>query len=184
MIQGSGELITNIDEEGQDLPFLSTDEILKQLMKFGFHITYDIKKFLPLDTLSYLSQIYNLGYDKITCVALEDKNVSGNRIWNKTVIIFKSEFNDDLLTFGCKLTRKQFYNKLEYNTIIDVTHEKDLNWEWVTYTANIIDILNENVDPTHEFEPVDVSGSIFVPTTHDSTSPEELTPYESEVLDD
>jgi len=175
MIKGSGSLITEFDEDGIEIPFLTTEEILRQIMKFGFYVQYDVKKYLPTNILAYLATIDNLGYDKITVVAVEDWDNNGQRIWRPTVIVMKSAFNDDLLTYGCKVTRKVFNDKLNANVVVNVTHEKDMVWDWVTYIANIEDILNENVDPTNEFDPV--PGPRPRP-------PFEFTEYDSEIVDD
>lgn len=152
MIQGNGLLVTNTDEEGLDLNFLTTDEILAQLMKFGFYITYDIKQNLPNNMLAFLATIDNIGFDKITRVALESSTVSGQKIWEPTILVIKSEHNTDLLQFDCKLTRKAFNEKLSCNYIMNVSHEEGMVWDWVTYICNISDILSENADPTKEFD--------------------------------
>lgn len=151
MIKGSGTLISTEDEEGELIPFFTTDQILEELQRFGFYVEYDVKSNLPMSTLSFLATVDNLGYDKITRVALESVNTDGDRIWTPIILIMKSQFNDDLLTFDCKLTKKKFQEKLAANTIMNVTHEQDLTWDWVKYIANISDILDENIDPTDDF---------------------------------
>lgn len=156
MINGSGSLITEVDEEGNPIEFLSTEEILKQLMKFGFYITYDVKTNLPEPTLAFLYKVMNLGFDKITRVARETRDVSGNRIWRPTVIVMKSEFNTDLLVFDCKVTSTVFNAKLLANSIMNVTDESNIDWRWLAYMANISEILEENdypPEPESESEP-------------------------------
>ena len=153
MINGSGSLISKEDEEGNDLPFLTTEEILKQLEKFGFYIEYNVESNLPSNVIAYLSELYNLGYDKITQVYLESTSVSGSKVWRPTVIVMKSyQDNDDLLTFNCRLFRDKFYKKLEANSIINVTHEDNMEWSWLNYIANISDLLDENIDPVDEYQ--------------------------------
>ena len=147
MIDGHGTLITAQDDEGADIPFLTKDEILKQLMKFGFYITYDVKNNLPEFVLDFLYKVMNLGYDKISRIALESYDVNGNRVWRPTVIVIKSGYNTDLLTFDCKVFRKKFDEKLECNTLMNVTHEPGMIWDWLAYIANIEDILDENHYP-------------------------------------
>ena len=61
MIDGDGELVTKKDEDGKYLPFMTTDEILKQLAKFGFYVRYDVKSSLPNETFVFLQHISLLG---------------------------------------------------------------------------------------------------------------------------
>lgn len=179
MIKGTGSLITTEDEDGNDLPFLTTEEILKQLMKFGFYIEYDVKKNLPSEMLAFLATIDNLGYDKITRIALESYTPDGQKTWRPTVIVMKSEGNTDLLVFDCKVTRKVFNEKLTANIVMNVTHEEDMDWSWLTYIANIEDILDENVDPSDEFDPIP-SRHHWPPISSDTS----YTEYDSEVVED
>lgn len=146
MIKGTGSLITNVDEEGNDLPFLTTEQILRQLMKFGFYIFYDVKENLPNETFNYLAKLYDLGYDKITRIALETIDETGTKIWRPTEIVMKSYMdNSDLLVYQCKVTRKAFNQKLTANSIMNITHEEGMDWDWLSYIANIKDILDENL---------------------------------------
>ena len=164
-INGVGQLITTEDEEGNPLPFLTKDEILKQIMKFGFYIYYDEKKHLPQDILVFLQNVMNVGFDKITKVFVECSDAGGRKVWRPYIIAMKSEKNIDLLNFGCKVTRKVFNSKLESNCVMNLNRE-GYSWDWVTYMANISDILNEQeedtiivtpdselVDPEHELTP-------------------------------
>lgn len=196
MIKGTGELISDQDEEGNDLPFLTTDQILEQIAKFGFIVVYDLKSNLPSNVLSYLSQLYNLDYDKITRINVKSILVNGEICYTPTIIVMKSyKGNDDLLTFDCTVGYKQFCDKLVANSIMDVTDEPGMVWDWVTYMANLKDILDENVDPTDDFETkTDIEVRPFEPyepgldsNTEGSTgtnNPETFTPYQSEEVDD
>ena len=153
MIEGSGKLLSTKDEEGLDLPFMSTEKILKELERFGFYVKYDVKSNLPSNMIAFLATVDNLGFDKITRVLLETKTKLDTVVLEPTILVIKStEDNSDLLTFDCKLRAKRFNEKLAANTIMNVTHEKGMKWDWVTYIANISDILDENVDPVDEYE--------------------------------
>lgn len=153
MIKGSGSIITTQDEQGQAIPFLTTEEILKQLMKFGFYITYDVKSNLPSEILDFLTTIDNLGYDKITRIGVETWGSGGGKIVKPTVVVFKScADNADLLVFDCKIGIRKFNQKLRDNTVMNVTDEPNMQWDWLTYMANISDLLDENIDPRDTYE--------------------------------
>jgi len=162
MIMGHGELVTEFDEDGNAIPFLSTDEILKQIEKFGFYVIYDVKSNLPMNVITFLQELYEFGYDKITRIVVSTKSKeSGSLIWRPQVIAIKSQFNSDLLSYGAKITEKVFKNKLADNTIMNLSYEADMKWDWLTYIANIADLLEENIDPRddiaelHSLDPFD-----------------------------
>lgn len=185
LIEGTGVLITDLDEDGNYIPFLTTDEILKQLMKFGFYITYNERRHLPEETFDYLAKLQDLGYDKITRVALESIDKIGNRIWRPIIIVMKSEFNTDLLIYDCKVTRKSFNQKLTDNVIMNITFECNAHWDWVTYTANISDILDENLSPMPMVGSSDeaISGPEYGPDSVLTEYGDEDGPY-SEIVND
>lgn len=174
MINGSGSLLSNETEDGYDIPFMTTEQILTELQRFGFYVKYDVKSNLPQDVISFLATIDNLGYDKITRVAVETKQPGGSVIWKPTILVFKAvPENDDILTFDCRLTRTKFNKKLADNVIMNVTHEPDLEWDWLNYICNISDILDENIDPVDGFETqTDASNNV-----EDITPPESYTFY-------
>lgn len=180
MIIGSGQLITETDDEGNIIPFLTTKEILKQIQKFGFIVEYDVKSNLPSPTIALLSTLYELKYDKITVVQVRIRSTeSSSYIWKPQTIVMKSEFNTDIINYRCKITEKLFKDKLAKNTIMNVSNEEGINWDWVTYTANISDILDENIDPVDEYETdTGVEGGFIPPV------PEGFTPYVDEDSED
>lgn len=167
MIKGSGSLLTDYDEEGNYLPFLTTEEILKQLLKFGFYIKYDVKSNLPSSVFSFLARIDDIGYDKITRVGVAKRNREGSRICEETVLVFKAcPENSDILKYGAVISKSTLDAKLEANIAMNVTHEEDMVWDWLNYTANISDILDENTDPNDEFETqenIQVKQTFYIP---------------------
>ncbi len=163
MIKGSGQLLTDKDEEGQILPFLTTDEILKQIAKFGFIISYVERAHLNNETLVFLNNVKQLGFDKITRVQLETRNEYWAKAWTPKILVIKSQYNTDLLKFDCSLPIKNFNEKLANNWIMNVTDldAENVTWDWVTYIANIIDIINENITPSKEFDPIKIDNRPF-----------------------
>ena len=154
MIKGTGSLITDVDEAGYEIPFLTTEEILRQLMKFGFYIVYDVKSNLPNNILSFLATIDNLGFDKISKVVIKRRDkLTGSRTNKVATVVFKTvPENEDLLVFSAEITEEKFNKKLQSNIVMNVSEEKDMQWDWLTYMANISDILDENIDHTNDFE--------------------------------
>lgn len=166
VVKGGGKLLSSKDEKGNDLPCMTTEEILKEIQRFGFYVTYDVKSNLPMNTIAFLSTIDNLGYDKITKVGIQYRK-DGEKYIKPAILVFKSEYNHDILNFECIISEHKYLDKLSANSIMDVTHEKDIQWDWVKYIANISDILEENIDPTDDFE------------TQTDIETDEFDPYES-----
>lgn len=181
MIRGEGSLICQEDEEGNELEFMTTSAILRELERFGFYIKYDVKSNLPMQMISFLATVDNLGFDKITKIYVESRNKDGALMHVPTIIAMKSnEHNDDILTFGCKISKAKFSEKLAANTVMNVTHQPDTQWDWLTYMVNISDILDENVDPTDDFETETGIDSEPFTVYEPSGAVVQLTPYYSE----
>lgn len=146
MIDGNGMLIDNQTESGYHLPFMSTKDILTQVARFGFYIEYCEKKHLPDKTLVFLFNLMKLNYDRITKVLLQTTNRYEEIIWSPTILVFKScSDNTDLITYGSKLSRAKYIEKVNKNTVLNVTAE-DIRWDWVDSMYNLSDIVNDNVD--------------------------------------
>lgn len=188
LIKGSGKLLSGTDEEGQELPFFTTAAILKELERFGFYITYAIKSNLPMGTIAFLNTLRQLGYDKVTRVNVETTTDTGGTIHQNIVLAFKSESNSDLLTFGCKLGSAKYSKKLSENTVMNITHQKDTQWDWVEGVYGIEDILDENIDPTDTFETdTNLETGQFVPYQplgSAQIAQPEFTVYDSEEVDE
>lgn len=176
MIKGTGSLISEDDEEGVAIPFLTTDEILQQISKFGFLVEYDVKSNLPENVISYLSSLYNLGYDKLNRINVKTRNKDGVIYVRPTIVAMKScEATIDFMEFDKYTTEIDFAKMLDLNVMINATNEPDTVWDWVHYMCNIYDILEENIDPTDDFETdTDIeTGSDADPLL----APEGFTPY-------
>jgi len=145
MIKGTGTLISDTDEDGVVIPFLTTEEILKQIQKFGFIVEYNVRANLPGPVISYLMTMLNLGYVKITRIGVRTPNSDGSIYIRSTVILMKDAPETlDLLRFDEVITISEFMHKLDLNVVVNATNEPGMNWDWLTYMANIEDLLQEN----------------------------------------
>lgn len=185
MIEGSGKIISKQDEEGYDIPFLTTDQILKQIEKFGFLVYYNVKSNLPDATLDFLQSAMRLNYDKINRIMLQTTSNYGETIWKPTVVIYKSvDMNVDLMKYGVKVLRSKYLEKVDAGTLINV-NEENIDWDWVDSFYNLSDIMDENADMPDPFE-TDTeaeSGHETHPIFPVPTDPENFTPYDSEDAD-
>lgn len=171
IVQAAGSFITDHSESGLAIPEMTTSEILTQLSRFGFNIIYVQEKSLPGPQLAYLMKLVELGYDKITKVIVRSR-VDGNLRDVKVVVAIDTAENQDLIHFETVLTEVQFAERASKGTIFNLTEpSKELNfeWDWLSYTIAIEDILEANLDkkkPVHEAQPA----SPTVPDDYDESS--------------
>ena len=142
MTEGSGELVTTETEEGVVIPWMTTDEILTQLKKFGFDIVFDRKKHLPGDQITYLMTLYNLGFQHLTTI-----KVNSGKTSRDCVIAFNGTEEPEWLDWPCATTKGILDKKVTDGKVLNVSAlaaREEFNWDWLDFVANITDILAEN----------------------------------------
>ena len=181
VIQGEGEIVSNKTKEGDVLPWMTTSEILKQLLKFGFDITYTERLTLDSQTLDLLITLRNLGYDKVTKLVVACRKEDGTRILKSTPVAIKSEYNQDKLVYGTSISYKLFTKRVISDSIYnlqDISNDT-IKWDWIDAMYGIDDILADNSD-IEDFEAW--VGETRIDKNMPYTSPEynsDLTPYDS-----
>ena len=143
MTEGKGYLITDKDESGNAIPFMTTSEILTQLEKFGFIICYSPEVHLDGKQLSMLIDLQHLGYDKLNVIYKME-----GRVARKNIIALDSSMCADLLMYNSKVTTSQFNIYLEQGCIYNISNSPanltEFDWSWLSYVCNIKDILEAN----------------------------------------
>ena len=142
MTYGTGTIITDTTTEGQDVRWMTTDEILTQLRKFGFIIEYEPEMHLPGDQISYLMTLYNLGFQHITTIHVLERKTD-----NVYVIAFNGDEEPEWLEWPCSTYKSVLDTKVAAGKVLNVsalTYKEHFNWDWLQYIANISDILRDN----------------------------------------
>ena len=130
----------NRTDASANLHPMSTQQILEYLKCFGFDIQYQPEASLPEEQKEYLREIQKLRMDKIRMLWI-NKQVDGI---NKSVPILTA-FSSPVLsvwvmnTYSC--TEAEFNQRCGEGLAIKLD-TKDFDWSWLTYVANIQDILN------------------------------------------
>lgn len=145
MTYGEGTLITTTDAStGDILPWMTTDEILAQLKKFGFIITYDVELHLSGDQITYLMTLNNLGFQHITTISVQ---MTGTKRRN-FVIAFNGDEEPEWLEWPCATTKYEFDKKVSEGKVLNVTYltakETEFKWDWLNFIGNIPDIIRDN----------------------------------------
>ena len=142
LINSDGSLLTPDPDSGRIKEF-TTDEICKELYKFGFDVTFSINQHLSGDQISYLMTLSDLKFDKIRKLYVQ--NLDGH--YAEYLVAFNvvkcpEWINND---FTCGI--KPFLNALNTSgamNLTDLEQTKGFDWTWLTYVANIDDIIRDN----------------------------------------
>ena len=154
LINSSGSLLTPDPVSGIIKEF-TTDEILAELNKFGFDVTFEINQHLSGDQISYLMTLDGLGFDKIRKLsAYKDDNTiistsseKLQRHYSEFLVAFNVEkcpdwINNDY-TCSIKVLNDALISSGAMN-LTDLKQTKGFDWTWLTYVANIEDIIRDN----------------------------------------
>ena len=142
LINSSGTLLTPDPDSGIIQEF-TTDQILAELKKFGFDITFSINQHLSGDQISYLITLSDLGFDKIRM--LEVQQLDGR--YANYLVVFNVAKCPDWIQNDFACGRKPFLESLNNSgamNLTDLPQTKGFDWTWLTYVANIDDIIEDN----------------------------------------
>jgi hypothetical protein len=141
-INSTGSLLTPDPTSGIIKEF-TTDEILAELNKFGFDVTFEINQHLGGDQISYLMTLYDLGFDKLRM--LEVQQLDG--MYSNYLVAFNVDKCPDWIQNDFTCGRKVFLEALNNSgamNLTDLKQTKGFDWTWLTYVANIEDIIEDN----------------------------------------
>ena len=146
LVNASGNLLTCTHTNV--LPELTTQQILVELRKFGFIVTFDPQEHLDGDQLDYLMTLNELGFDKIRIMNVYSYNTDGSVEFVPNVVAFTiREETSDWLNNGYSITLDKYLDALNNGWAINISgisSSKKFRWDWLTFVANISDILKDN----------------------------------------
>lgn len=149
IIKASGDIIVPYQTEPALVFELTTEQILKELSKFGFIIEYVDNYDIPIDQLELLMSIQKFKYDKIRILNVWDVE-NGAKQYKTQVVVFMSDANPNWLNAGYAASRQEFTDALNSGTAMNLTNMSDVykyRWDWlVNAVMNIEDILKEAYD--------------------------------------
>lgn len=137
IINATGTMISN-----PGMHEMTTDEILIQLGKYGFDISYDEQAHLPIEQVEYLLTLQGLFYDKIRVLGVRIDGSADNA--KPYLVAFKVAAHPMWLDNTRVVTKTEFQNALVDGTAInltDISNTKHFKWDWLTYVADIEDII-------------------------------------------
>lgn len=151
ILGAKGSYITTLEDLDTDSPIafeLKPDDILQELRKFGFFITYNPVEHLPVKILEYLDTVKDLDFDKLRVLNVWDRNKAGEQFFKWYVVVFQSCKHVYWLNNNYSPSKKEFTDALIDGTAInisDMSSAQGFNWSWLDFVANIEDILKDNI---------------------------------------
>jgi hypothetical protein len=145
LVNSSGSLLTPDPDSGIIKEF-TTDEILEELNKFGFDVTFKINQHLSGEQIAYLMTLYDLGFDKL------------RRLWVYNTDKYDGHYSDYIVAFN--VAKCPDWIRVDYTCGSNVLSQalmdsgamnltaleqtQGFDWTWLTYVANIDDIIRDN----------------------------------------
>ena len=146
VVGAKGRIITTYGDEM--IPELTVDQILLELVKYGFYVEY-----IPVDSLSgnqlkYLVTLNELGFDKLRLMNVWHLDKTGLKVFKTEVIVFNSKGPDQWLNAGYSASQDEFNKALNDGSCINITgvsKTRNFDWSWLhNRVMNIHDILTDN----------------------------------------
>ena len=143
MVNADGTLLTK-DSNSEIIWEFTTDEITKILATFGFDVTFHINQHLSGNQISYLMTVSDLGYDKLRRLLVQDKP---DGKYSEYIVVFNVAKCPDWIANDFTCGKKPFVDALISSgamNLTDLEQTKGFDWTWLTYVANIDDIIEDN----------------------------------------
>lgn len=145
-VDSKGTLLTPDPNSGIIQEF-TTEQILKELNKFGFIITFNLEEGLSGEQLDYLMTVDGLGFDKIRNLDVYETDTLGNKKFSRYVVAFNVEKCPDWINQSYSESKLKFLAALNDGGAMNLTYvsqTKQFDWTWLDYVANIDDIIENN----------------------------------------
>lgn len=141
-----GSIITS--DPNTDPHELTPQQILDQLEKYGYYITYDPRKALSGDQLQFLMTLNGFHFDKIRKLVVNYTgfDTTDYRVW---VVAFNATELPDWLNNAHVATKYEFETALSDGNAMNVTTLSGARyyaWDWLDYVASIDDIIADNAE--------------------------------------
>lgn len=144
LVDGQGTVLASDDPLDYEL---TTAQILKELERFGFIITFNPRENLPEDQIEYLKAVQKLGFDKIRILDVYTYTSDGSKLLNPHVVIFNVQSNPGWMDNTYSASLDEYTYAITQGTAFNLSgmsEAKRFHWDWLDYVASIQDIVDEN----------------------------------------
>ena len=143
LVNGRGPLLASDDPLEYEM---SCAEILKELERFGFLVTFDCKEHLPAKQIDFLRTVQKLGYDKIRILDVYSYTSTGVKLLNPHIVVFNVAPNPGWMDNNYSARKEEFLEALSIGSAFDLSNLSDVNrfhWDWLDFVGSLDDILAE-----------------------------------------
>ena len=143
LVSGSGPMLASNDPLQYEL---TCSEILKELERFGFFVTFDCKEHLSEKQVEFLKTVKLLGFDKIRILDVYSYTNTGVKLYNPHVVVFNVEPNPGWMDNSYSASKDEFLKALSIGSAFDLSTVSEANrfhWDWLDFVGSIDDILAE-----------------------------------------
>lgn len=148
LVDGRGDML---DARTSNAPDMTVSELLDELSRFGFLVTFNRRAYLSEDQLNYLRTLLGLGLDKLRLLYVYQYTANGLKISEPHIVAFNVEPNPGWLDNTYTASLDEFHTALSNGSAVDlddVSDTKRYRWDWLDYVANIQDIIDDNDPPS------------------------------------
>ena len=145
LVNASGNLLS-ADSENYMHEF-ATEQILDELAKFGFNVTYNPREHLDGEQLQYLMTLNQLGFDKLRTLVVYRYTQDGHTKSTPTIVAFKADKCSKWIHNKYIENESNFLIALGNGSAVNISaisQDKHFDWDWLDCVASIDDILRDN----------------------------------------
>lgn len=146
LVNGTGPLLASDDPLEYEL---SCADVLKQLERFGYLITFDCQKNISSNQVEFLRTLDGLGFDKIRLMDVYTYSNTGVKVYTPHVVVFNIRNNPGWLDNTYSASNEEFLDSLSKGYAVDVSgisQSSKYHWDWLDFVGSIKDILKEYDD--------------------------------------
>lgn len=145
-VNASGSILTPDNNSGIIQEF-DTSDILNELYKYGFIVEFALEESLPGNQIAYLITLNTLGYDKLRKISVYEYDSNANRHYSEYIVVFNVEKCPKWIYNDYIVSKSEFLAALNGGGAMNLTYVSQtdhFDWTWLTYVANIEDIIRNN----------------------------------------
>lgn len=142
VLNAQGSIVTEINNNMVIEP--TTEYILSELHKWGFIIEFEQALYLPQGQLDFLAELKDLGYDKLRMLNVWHIE-NGIKQFKPYIVVFNVTQNPTWLNNGYAAAESELLGALKNGSAVNISATSKANiwsWGWLTFVADIDDILN------------------------------------------
>ena len=141
-LNAQGTIVTEVNNNIAVEP--TNEQLIAELNKWGFDVVFDQKLHLPQGQIDFLSELKQLGYDKLRVLNVWTMH-NAIKDFKPYIIVFNVSDNPTWLNNGYAASEQEFLSALKNGSAVNISATSKANvwsWGWLTFVANIDDILN------------------------------------------